>query len=173
MKIVALDVATKTGICVGDSGAEPRAWSVNLGEPPDDRRFSQALQLTQSLIAEHSPDLIVAEAAIGGPKASAYLIGLIACVRGCAWNRGVRFELAHLSAVRKHFVGKALTTKHYPHLTQAAAKRAIKVEVMRRCHLVGWKPDTDDEADAMATWDWACATFAKGYHAKPQGGLFA
>lgn len=172
MKIVALDIATNTGICVGTPGADPKAWSINLGPPPDERRFSNALRLTQGLIETHKPDLIVVEAAIGGPKASHYLIGLVACVRGCAFNRGIDLVAANLSAVRKHFLGRAFTVNDFPHLTKHGAKKAIKAEVMKRCELLGWPVETDDEADAVALWDWACATQVQGYQAKPTGELF-
>lgn len=172
MRILALDVATNVGICVGESGADPRAWSVYLGDPPDERRFSNALSMAHGLIENHNPDLIVVEAAIGGPKTSHYLVGLVACVRGCAYNRGVQVKSAALGTVRKHFLGKAIATRDFPHLKQAAAKKAIKAEVMKRCALLGWPVDTDDEADAVAIWDWACAEFVRGHHAKPAGGLF-
>ncbi len=173
MKVVALDIATNTGVCVGEAGATPKAWTVNLGEKcSEDARFSRVLHLTHTLIAEHLPDLVVVEAAIGGKNASAFLIGLVACVRGVSFNRGVRCETAHLASIRRHFVGKNLTVKDFPGLTQTSAKRAIKLEVVKRCALLGWSPNTDDEADAMACWDYACATWARGYQSKPQGGLF-
>lgn len=172
MKVLALDIATNTGVCVGQSGADPRAWSVNLGKAPDAQRFSQALRLTASLLETHKPDLVAVEAAIGGPKASQYLIGLVACVTGVCWDRRVRCEPVHLGSVRKHFLGKSLTTRHFPHLKPAAAKKAIKAEVMKRCELLGWPVETDDEADACAIWDYACATCVSGYRARPVGGLF-
>ena len=172
MKIVALDVATRTGVCVGSSGADPRAWSVDLGKPPEERRFSNVLTLTQGLIVEHRPDLIVVEAFIGGREASAYLIGLVACVRGCAANRGIPMEMVYPATVRKHFLGKALTSKDFPGLSKAKAKLAIKERVARQCRAIGWVVPDLDAADAAATWDWACATKAKGYQSKPHGGLF-
>lgn len=172
MKILALDVATNTGCAVGVSGGTPRSWSYNLGKAPNARRFSNVLRLTHSLIEEHKPDLIAVEGAVGGPKASAYLIGLIACVEGCAFNRGVPCEVVHLGTVRKHFLGKSLTTRHFPHLKPAAAKRAIKAQVIQRCAIMGWQVDGDDEADSLAIWDYACATYARGYQAKPLGELF-
>lgn len=186
MKILALDVATQTGICVGETGADPRAWSISLGEAPDRgrlskdakaeldaTRFNNALIMTQGLIEHHNPDLIVIEAAIGGPKASHYLIGLVACVRACAKNRGVKCRPANLSAVRKHFLGLALSVSDFPHMKQAAAKAAIKGEVVKRCTLLGWDVGTDhDAADACAIWDWACATYVRGHQAAPAGELF-
>jgi Holliday junction resolvasome RuvABC endonuclease subunit len=173
MKIVALDVATQTGVCVGNSGAAPTAWSVNLGKGlSEDQRFSNILKLTHGLIEEHDPDLIAVEAFIGGKNASAYLIGLVACVRGCAANRGVKVVLMFPATVRKHFLGKALTSRDFPGLKQAKAKLAIKERVATQCRAIGWTVPDLDAADAAATWDYACATHARGYQAAPTGGLF-
>lgn len=172
MKVLALDVATNTGVAVGESCGNPTSLTVNLGKPPNGRRFSNALRMTQDLIAEHKPDLIVAEAAIGGPKASAYLIGLVACIEGCAVNRQTDFKTVNLGQIRKSFLGKHLTKKHFPALSAAAAKKAIKMQVVQGCALRGWPVHNDDEADALALWDYACATYAPGYQSKPHGGLF-
>lgn len=172
MKILALDVATNTGIAVGTPGSVPLAWSEHLGGPPDERRFSQAIRLTDKLIREHKPDFIAVEAAVGGPKASAYLISLLACVRGVAWLRQVPSEAMHLGSIRKHFLGKALTTRDFPSMTHGAAKKAIKAEVVKRCELLGWTVQNHDAADAMALLDYALSTKVPGYQAKPVGGLF-
>ena len=82
MKILALDVATNTGICVGDSGATPRAWTVDLGKSPIQRKLSNALVMTQGLITTHKPDLIVIEAPIGGKKVNQTLIKMVGCIEG-------------------------------------------------------------------------------------------
>ncbi len=185
MKILALDIATQTGIAVGSSSGDPKAWSVNLGEAPergrlspadkqalDNRRFSNVLKLTHGLIVTHNPDLIVIEAPIGGQNASAYLIGLVACVRGCAFNRGVKIPgVVYPSTVRKHFIGKAMTARDFPKMKPAKAKLAIKEVVADRCRLLGWQVDDLDCSDALALWDWACATYAPKYQAKTVGGL--
>lgn len=174
MKILALDIATTTGICVGNSGADPKAWSVSLGQPPEGRRLSNALVMTNGLIRTHDPDLIVIEAAIGGKNASPYLIKLVGCVEGCAYNRGVKLVTVYPATVRKHFVGKSKTSRDFPGLKPAKAKLAIKSEIAARCALLGWDVGDDlDAADAAATWDWACATHAPRYQAKPLGGMFA
>lgn len=185
MRVIGLDVATNTGIAVGDSSGKPKCWSVNLGDPPatgrmskadkdrlDNRRFSNVLKLTHGLISEYKPDLIVVEAFIGGQNASAYLIGLVACIRGCAFNQGVKCELVFPATTRKHFLGKALTSRDFPGLKQAKAKLAIKQKVKARGEAMGWVIPDLDAADAAATWDWACATYARQYQATPHGGLF-
>lgn len=172
VKILALDIATNTGIAVGSAGGVPTCWSENLGKAPDERRFSNVLRLTSSLIATHEPDFVAVEAAVGGPKTSHYLVGLLACVRGCAANRDIPVEAMHLGSIRKHFLGKAYTTRDFPGLSHAKAKMAIKGEVMKRCALLGWDVPNHDAADAAALWDFACATRARDYQAKPVGGLF-
>lgn len=172
MKILALDVASHVGIAVGSSGGVPLCWSEYLGGPPDDRRFSKVIRLTNHLIKTHQPDFVAVEAAVGGPKASAYLIGLLACVRGVAFMHGVACEPLHLAAIRKHFLGKHYGVRDFPGLNKGAAKKAIKAEVVKRCELLGWKVPDHDSADAAAVWDYACAIKSPKYQAKPVGGLF-
>lgn len=173
MILAALDIATSTGVAVGKAGSNPKTWTVDLGKKlTEDQRFSNVLRLTHTLIEDHSPDLIAVEAAIGGKTASAFLIGLVACVRGVAANRGVPVEVCYLAGIRKHFLGRNITVRDFPALKPADAKRAIKLEVVKRCAMLGHNPQTDDEADAIALHDFACAKFAKGFQAKPMGGLF-
>lgn len=173
MKILALDIATNTGIAVGSSGRDPQCWSVDLGVGfSEDFRFSEVLKLTHGLIETHEPDLIIVEAFIGGKSASAYLIGLVACVRGCAFNRAVKCEMVFPATVRKHFLGKAYTSRDFPGLKPAKAKIAIKKLVKERAELMGWVIPDLDAADAAACWDWACATHVPNFQSKPVGGLF-
>lgn len=172
MKILALDIATNTGVAVGENGSAPVCWSESLGQAPDERRFSNVLRLLDRLIDEHKPDLIAIEAAIGGKHASQYLIGLVACVRGCAYLNNIQSEVYYLASIRKHFLGKALSVRDFPAMTRGNAKRAIKKAVMDRCALLGWKVSDDDAADAAALWDYAMSRSITKYHAAPSGELF-
>ena len=173
MKILAMDVATQCGLAVGDSRSKPKAWSVDLGKGhSEDYRFSEALKLTHGLIETHNPDLIAIEAFIGGKHASAYLIGLVACIRGCAANRSVKCVMVFPATARKHFIGKALTSRDFPGMKQAKAKLEIKKTVQKYCQIRGWNAPDLDSADALAVYDWACATHAPKYQSKPNGGLF-
>lgn len=171
MKVIALDISTRCGVAIGVSGATPTAYSLDLGKPPHARRFSRALELTSDLITEHKPDLIAYEMPVGGREASSYLIGLAACVEGVAFNRGVRVEAVASSTARKHFIGKALSARHFPALSKARAKLAIKGVVQDRCRALGWPHDDLDGCDALAIWDFACATWGRAQSA-PLGGLF-
>lgn len=198
MKILALDVATQCGIAVGSSKGDPKCWSVNLGASvpkpriekmgqseasikrmraahkftADNIRFLAVARLVEELLLEEEPDFIVIEAFIGGSNASAYLIGLVTCVRLCAANHAIKCEMVFPATVRKHFLGKAKTSNDFPNVTVAKAKLLIKEEVAARCKLLGWEVPDLDAADAAATWDWACAMRAPAYQAKPQGGMF-
>lgn len=177
MMIVALDVATRTGVCVGRRNEQPRAWSVDLGAgKAEAARFSAALALTHALIEKHKPDLIAVEAAVGGPKTSHFLVGILACVRGCAFNRGVAVETFDISSIRKHFLGKHISSVQFKHLPEkarkAVARKEAKSAVMHRCRSLGYAVGDDDAADAAALWDYAMAVRA-GRQAAPVGGLFA
>lgn len=178
MIILALDLASVTGVAVGSPGGKPTAWSVDLGKAKsEDLRFSQALVLTHKLIEHHKPDLIVLEAPVGGPKTSHFLVGLVACVRGCAFNRRVRIESYNIAAIRKHFVGGHVTSAAYGHLPQNkrknAARAAGKNAVMQRCHQLGWEAGDDNAADAAALWDYACALESRAHQISSLPGLFA
>ena len=171
MKIVALDVATRIGIAAGETGGKPTAWSEDLGKGlDDDQRFANALRLTDRLMREHAPELVAVEAPIGGRDTSHYLVGLAAIVRSCAAVRGASVVSYHSGSVRKHFLGKALTARDFPSLSKAAAKKAIKAEVQKRCRVLGWGELDGDAADAAALFDYASAL--AGARVSPSGELF-
>lgn len=172
MKILAFDLATKTGIAFGEVGGKPKAGSVSLGAT-EDERYAKAISLCGNLIERYTPDLIAIEAPVGGANASAFLIGIIACVRGEAKRKGTRTVLYFPSTVRKHFLGKALTARDFPSKNHAAAKKAIKGAVMARCHLLGWDVKDGDAGDAAALWDYACAMESRSHQMTSLPGMFA
>ena len=171
MKLLALDLASKTGVAFGVAGGKPQAGSVHLGAT-EDLRFAKVISLTGNLIEKWSPDLVAVEAPVGGANASAFLIGLIACVRGEATRRGLRVVSYYPSTIRKHFLGKALTARDFPGKNHAAAKKAIKGAVMARCHLLGWEAKDGDCGDALALWDYACAMESRAHQITSLPGMF-
>jgi hypothetical protein len=178
MIILALDLASVTGIAVGSPGGNPNAWSIDLGAgKSEDFRFSQALVYTHRLIERHKPDLLAIEAPVGGPKTSHFLVGLVACVRGCAFNRKVRIESYNIAAIRKHFVGGHVTSAAYKHLDpkrrKNEARKAGKNLVMSRCRQLGWDAEDDNAADAAALWDYSCALESRSHQITSLPGLFA
>lgn len=168
MIVLAFDLATKCGVALGPSSGNPTAWTETLGEQgePHSYRFSQVMELTNHLIRKHKPNLIAIEQPIAsGPKggqARGFLaMGLRGCVLGTARLRGVRVCEFPVQTLRKHFIG------HGNMPTDKAKRMTID-----RCRSMGWVVEDDNAADACAVWDLACATYAKGYAAKPLGGLF-
>ena len=172
MKVLAFDLATVTGCAFGVAGAKPRAWTVALGKVSHEERFSRCIRMTARYMRQFEPDVVAVEAPVGGRDANALLIGMAACVKGEAVRRGVRVVEYFPGTVRRHFLGKALTTRDFPGKTKAAAKGAIKAAVIARCHLLGWEVESGDAADAAALWDYACSLESRAHQMTTIGGIF-
>lgn len=173
MRVLSLDIATRCGVAFGEAGAAPRAWSVDLGKGASDpARFAKSIGVARWACQKFEPDLVAVEAPVGGVKTSHLLVGMWACVLGECHRNGVSVVKADISSVRRHFLGKHLTTKHFPHLSAAHAKAEIKRSVMNRCRALGWDVEDHDAADAAAIWDYACATHHPDHHTTTIGGLF-
>ena len=172
MNILAFDIASKTGVCIGRAGETPRAWSVAFGKGSDEDRFSKAIRMTAAYVAKFQPDLVAVEEPVGGRDANALLIGLCACVKGEAARHGVRVVGYYPASVRKHFLSKALTARDFPALNRTAAKKAIKGAVIAKCNLLGWQIDDPDAADAAALWDFAASLESRAHQMTTVGNLF-
>lgn len=172
MKVAAFDIATVTGVCVGEACATPKAWSHDLGKGAHEMRFARITQLVWSVCKEHRPNLVAIEAPVGGPKTSHLLVGLWACATGAALLAGCKVEKHNIGAVRSHFLGRNPTTRDFPGMSKVAAKRAMKAQVMHRCNMLGWQVEDSDSADAAAVWDYACSLQSKAHQMKTIGGLF-
>jgi Holliday junction resolvasome RuvABC endonuclease subunit len=173
MIVLAFDVASVTGVAVGASGAKPRAWAVTLGRGGSEvDRLAKAITMTGAYIDKFKPDLVAVEAPVGGRDANALLIGLLACVKGEASRRGLRVVEYFPATIRKHFLGKALTSRDFPGKSKAASKAAIKGAVIARCHMLGWEVEGHDAGDAAALWDLACAMESRSHQMTSLPGMF-
>ena len=173
MICLAFDVASVTGVAVGDAGGKPRAWAVQLGRGGSEvDRLAKAIRMTSAYVEKFKPDLVAVEAPVGGRDANAFLIGLVACVKGEAARHGVRVVEYYPASIRKHFLGKALTARDFPGKSHAASKAAIKGAVMARCRLLGWDVETHDAADAAALFDYAMALESRSHQVTSLPGLF-
>lgn len=155
MKVLAFDLATHTGVAVGDAGGKPTTWSVDMTGLSDDARFATIIGMTADLIVEHDPDIVAVEEPVGGRDANAFLIGLAACARGEASRQGRRVAVHHSATVRRQFLGFTPRVRDYPGVTLYAAKKAIKGRIIAQCRQLGWAVDDDDAADAAALWWYA------------------
>jgi len=153
MKIMAFDLATNTGIAIGDARDRPYCHSERLGQSGHlhGARFFQAFSMTARLIKQHSPDLIVIEQPIasgvtGAASRVQLAMGLRASVMAVAYGRGIKCEEYPVQSIRKHFIGNAKMKR-----TEA------KAATIERCKLLGWHVANDNEADAAAVWDYTRA----------------
>lgn len=164
MMILAFDLATNTGVAYGRPGERPTMESVNMGVTQP-QRFAQAMLMTRRLCKSVKPDIIVIEAPLaaggGGAAARAEIaMGLRGCVIGMAFLESIPVSQYAASTIRKHFIG-------HGGMKRKEAKRAALV----RCKQLGWNPLNDDEADAAALWDYACAIRGQK-STEHMGGLF-
>ncbi len=172
MRVLTFDIATSTGVAWGTAGETPLATTHDLGKGLSDaKRFAKVIEIAGDHIETYQPDLVAYEAPVAGKHANHLLIGLVGCVAGVAASYGHDPVKIDIGSYRKHFLGKHYIKRDFPTLKDAAARKAIKQLVIDRCELLGWSPDNDDEADAMALWDYAAAK-ARGHQSVPAGGLF-
>lgn len=158
MIVAGLDIATSTGVCIGTPGQTPEFWTKNLGKRlPHEQRFSNALRLAHCLVRQHEVTFIGIEAPIIVPRRdnkamNELLMGLVACVRGWAHMKGIGCATFEVACIDKHFVGHRIKGR--------AARKAAN---LARCRQLGWAPHNEDEADAGAVFDLACALQSRSH----------
>jgi hypothetical protein len=158
-KILALDVATRTGVAEGRPGEVPRLRTINFrGDDKNDLTclYGRATLWMAMTLRDNPPDLVVIEkpvppsGAFGHTNADTTLItiGLFGIICGIVHCKSIRLEIAPISTWRKHFIGKG-----------NAPGVIAKQMALDRCRLLGWKPEDHNSAEAGGIWDWAGATF--------------
>lgn len=178
MKILALDLAKRTGVAFGNANELPRiiAWRVaKTDQGPDDAARNLGCHLRDILclgvdliaVENHlSPDAQLSYDAVVN---SLYMHGAVDAVAGCY---GVRVVRVSASTVRKHFCGKASalppTRRGEPKRTarqKQDARMKTKKMVWDRCVTLGYfergEPEDYDKADACALFDYAAHTEGK------------
>jgi hypothetical protein len=163
--ILALDIATRCGFALGSPGAIPRSGTVVLKRPDEPREvafanfmfwLSARLNIEKpALIVKEAPFHLGAFAKVGNSEAAVKLTyGLHAIAEGLARRYGIRIESVADQTVRCHFIGKG----------RLGDRKATKAAVVERCQVLKLMPrecTDDNRADAIATWDWAAATFGR------------
>jgi hypothetical protein len=155
MLIWALDLATQMGWASGEPGGTLTYGSVRLSREGGDEFDIGASALR--FLGEHwiafRPDVVVIEAPMNSAQAGKMtnartqliLQGLYFQCGSMARRLGVpRVTVANVQTVRKHFVGQG-------------RPQNPKLAVMNRCRLLGFKPQDDNAADAIALWDYAAS----------------
>jgi hypothetical protein len=158
MRILALDIATRTGWAVGAVGQRaPMFGSIRFGKPgaSHDAIFANALKWASANFKTWRPDRIMFEAPLptifhrGTTNISTtrILFGLPAIMQAVAYLRGV-YDVRDAAAkdVRIFFLGNNLR------------RDAAKAATIKRCRMLGWDVEDDNAADACALWLYACNT---------------
>ena len=153
-RILALDLATKTGVAVGCAGENPMFSTVTFANDGDDHEdvFERALRWFAEYVQVDKPDAIYLEAplnlgaAMGHTNADTILRlnGLWAVISAAAKTKRIKYRRARVQEIRKNFLGSGNLKG------DEAKKRAFAM-----CGLLGWEPKNLDEADAGALHFWA------------------
>lgn len=155
--ILAMDVASKTGIAIGRPGEVPRLQTIDFrGEGDLPGLYGRAVTWMATALRDDPPDLVVIERVVPPSGAMGFTnhdttmisIGMFGILCGIVHCKSIRLELAAISTWRKHFVGKG----NYP--GTIAKKMAVD-----RCNLLGWSAPDHNAAEAAGIWDWAGQTF--------------
>lgn len=152
MIVLGLDLARQTGWAAGAPCQPPAYGTIRLeGGLSDGARFMQLGRRIVELIDRFGVREIVIEAPFVGRQSTASalmpLFGYRATAMIAAASKGIDMAAPVTPAtVRKHFIG-------HGGLKRAAAKPAV----IDKCRWRGWSPANEDEADALALWDYRCA----------------
>lgn len=156
--ILALDLARSTGWAAGEPCGPPSYGTVVLDQDSNPARFLGLAREVTRLIEAHAITAVFLEQPYVG-KASGFnslmpLFGYRACAMLAAHQKRCTVTTVTPSEVRKHFIGIS-------NLKREAAKAAV----IDKCQWRGWTPRNDDEADALALWDFACANRSEKHFA--------
>jgi crossover junction endodeoxyribonuclease RuvC len=159
-RILALDLASRTGWAVGDpTDARPASGSIRFATPGASLGtvYSGCRQwLSDFVAADPEIRLIVFEAPMAPQHMAGVttahiiriLIGLCAVTEEFAYSRGLDVREAKVSDVREHFLG-----------TNRIKRKEAKASTIASCHRLGWAPADDNAADALALWHYQASIF--------------
>ena len=152
-RILALDVASTTGICVGFAGEKPTFSTIKFVQDGDDHEdvFGRALRWLAEYLQVDRPDAIYIEAPLSpgihgqtNADTTLRLIGMWAALAAAVKVKGIKYRRAKVSTVRKEFIGHGNLKGH-------EAKRRVR----EMCRLLDWQTRNDNESDAGAIFWWA------------------
>lgn len=156
--ILALDLATTTGVAEGRAGEIPRLYSKRFVKPYDDHPsvFGRALGWLSEHIEDVIPDAVFIEEPIKpgargiktNPETTLRLIGLWGALSGECAYRGIMCRCVSVQTVRKGFIGAGRV--------KGGGDEAKRL-AFAMCGLLGWAPTDRDSSDAGALWWYAVA----------------
>jgi Holliday junction resolvasome RuvABC endonuclease subunit len=151
--IFAMDIATRSGVCVGRPGEGPVFSTVKFHGGDRLQIAASALGWAARDLKGFAPEIAYLErplafAAAKGQSNANTLIrlnSLYDIVGGALLARGVRVVGVDVKDARQAFIGAG-------RLEREEAKRRCMIV----CRMLGWAATNGDEADAAAVWYWGC-----------------
>ncbi len=155
-RLLALDLASSSGVCWGRIGETPRFLTVKFTRDGEAASIdgcweaaARVIEWAADFTKVEQIDRVVIEAPIPeralGFSTNAWStmlkLFIIGTMGGALKCRGITVRDANIGAVRSHVLGRG-----FGH----AKKEIAKPAVMRVCKALGWKPANFDEADAAA-----------------------
>jgi hypothetical protein len=174
--ILALDVATRTGVAWGEPGGAPQTMTIDLGKPLPEAYapaegltgkgeaevWARGLVFTNRFLnvaraGDKPVSLIVVEGLV--PQYDKTLqCGLWAVIKAVAAIRRIPVLVAHIGTWRAFVLGDGKLKR------DVAKTRAVQT-VTR----LGWDVDSHDAAEAACIWLWGCSQVApaRAHRAEP------
>jgi len=146
MKILALDLGTKTGWAFGNIKDISRVYSgmqdfsLKRGESPG-MRLLNFDKWVYDMLAKHKPQVVGYEMPHQrGGHSTQLLLGMLGILHVACTKVGIEYFSIHSATIKKHATGSGKSSKE-----QMMAAAAVK---FKRTIL------DDNEADALHIWDW-------------------
>lgn len=154
MKILALDLATKTGWAFGDSDGDITHIYSGVQDFSPKRGESKGMRLLHfdrwiyQMLAEYDPKVVIYETPHHqGGHATEVLLGLVGILQKAACEAKIEYASVHSSTLKKFATGSG-----------RASKEQMKMRAIQR---FGRQIEDDNEADALHIWDWARENIAR------------
>lgn len=168
--ILAMDIATQSGVCLGAPGEAPTFLTVRFHGVDRLQVAASAIRWAATELKGRSPAVAYLEkpmsfgAARGQSNANTLirLNTLYDIIGGACLLKDIRVVGVDVKTARQAFIGEAT-------LERAEAKRRCLI----MCRMLGWAPKNGDEADAAAVWYWGSACEAPRMAAVVHPGLHA
>lgn len=172
--VLALDLASASGLAFGPVGGRPRMELLRLGDKtvPSEERAKNLMRVLMTFLSVETPDLVVIEeplnpgvmARIGATFAVAELAyGLPIVAKMVCRSKGAhRIKYVRVQDATEHFTGvRTYRDWKDPNTGKTMKSRQVrKHAIMNACRLRGWPVDDDNCADAAALWSYGCALIA-------------
>jgi crossover junction endodeoxyribonuclease RuvC len=134
MRLLALDLATKTGWAHSYGASGVQDFSPRRGDSPGMRWLEFKAWLCRLLDSSPADVIAYEQAHHRGGAATHVAHSLISCVEQVAAERGIEVTSRHTATIKKHALGRG---------------RGDKLEMIEAAVQRGWFPKDDNECDAL------------------------